>query len=91
MPQTHDIGRRFVTTMKYPPTGSWPRYERDAYIREIEEPYRIGSGTAVRIPLTRYALIFGRWDDDGGDEVERLTEALRASDVDADSDDIRSW
>lgn len=92
MPETRcEIRGRFVTSMRYPPTGRWPLVDRDAFIREIEEPFRVGQGVAVRVPGLRWAAIFGRWTDDGGDEVERLTEALRASDLGSEADEIRSW
>ena len=91
MPETHDLGNRFVTTMRYPSRTGWPFRDPRAFIREIEPPYRIGSGTALRFPGLRTAVIVGRWDDEGGEEVQRLTEALRASDAAAEPDEIRGW
>lgn len=91
MPEVHDVGRVFVTSMRYPPTGKWSLFDENAFVHEIEPPYRIGRGFSLRIPGTRWAAIFGLWMDDGGDEVERLTSALRASDQNSDADEIRGW
>lgn len=91
MPETHELGNRVLTSMRYPARWGFPLWDSEAYIRETEPPYRIGSGAALRLPGLRTAVIFGRWDDEGGEEVERLTEALRASDADAGTDEIRGW
>ncbi len=91
MPEVHDVGRVFVTSMRYPPTGRWSLFDPEAFVHEIEEPYRIGKGVSLRVPGTRWAAIFGLWMDEGGDEVERLTSALRASDAESAADEIRGW
>lgn len=92
MPETRlEIRGRFVTTLAYPTRTGWPLRDSSAYIREVEPPYRIGEGVALRAPGLRTAVVFGRWVDQGGDETERLTEALRASDLSTDVDEIREW
>lgn len=92
MPETYDVGpRNFVTSMRYLPGGSPPLLERGATTRETEDPFRIGRGIALRIPLTRQAVIFGRWLDDGGDEDERLRDALRAHDTEDTTEEISEW
>lgn len=82
MAETHDLifnPKKYVTTVKYPRSyEDPPLWEFGCETRETSEPFRIGFGWAFRIPFTRRAVIFGRWIDEGGDEAERLPEALRA-------------
>ena len=47
-----------------------------AETQEIEEPYRFGKGFAVRFPLTRAALVVGKWVS-RYDESQALTNAIR--------------
>ena len=82
MAETHDLfydKAKYVTTVRYPgrPTDL-PLWEFGCETRETSEPFRIGFGWAFRFPFTRWALIFGHWIDAGGDEEERLPEALQA-------------
>jgi len=32
-----------------------------AETQEIEDPYRFGKGYCLRLPLTRLAIVFGKW------------------------------
>jgi hypothetical protein len=93
MAETHDIGpRRFVTTVTYPRVAERPPlWEFGAETRETEDPYRIGYGWVFRVPFTRWAVLFGQWADDGGPESERLLEALRGTELDADTETIKEW
>jgi hypothetical protein len=47
-----------------------------AETQEIEEPYRFGKGYAVRLPLTRVALVVGTWRSRFS-ESQALTNAIR--------------
>lgn len=93
MPETHDVPgtSRYVTTVRYPPSDDLPLTEPGVETRETEEPFRIGVGRALRVPFTRHAVVLGAWQDEGGDEVERLTAALRGGHVASSSDEIGEW
>lgn len=93
MPHAQDIGSVFVTTMRYPPLRRWdlPWREPEAEVREVDHPYRIGHGTAYRVPFTRRAFIVGRWADEGGEEMERIRAALQARDLEYDSEEVDQW
>ena len=92
MPETHfEIRKRFVTTMRYPTRTGWAIRDAEAWIHEVEPPFRMGSGTSFRLPGCRWAVIFGRWDDDGGPEEERLRNALGVKDVAAETAEIAEW
>jgi hypothetical protein len=98
MPQTHDYAwneKKFITHLVYPkftrPRRRPPLWEFAVTINETEPPFRQGFGWAFRIPFTRIAIIFGKWLDAGGDEDERLRQALKSRDAGADVIDIREW
>lgn len=95
MPEAHDVPgtRAFISSMRYPKRdwGFNPFFERGATAKEYEEPFRIGQGFTLRVPFTRWALLLGRWLDDGGDEDERLRAMLGADDSAYETTDIRSW
>lgn len=60
MPQVHDIGKKhFLQFMKYP-TRKFPFLDLGSTY-EIEEPYRSGESLVFRVPLTRRAVVVGRW------------------------------
>lgn len=47
-----------------------------AETQEIEEPFRFGKGFALRLPLTRAAIVVGKWVL-RFDESQALTNAIR--------------
>jgi hypothetical protein len=74
MPQVHNIGESmYVHTMKYP-SRKFPITEPGS-TQEIESPYRIGYGRVFRIPLTRSAVVVGRWKE-SREEQDALTGAI---------------
>jgi hypothetical protein len=80
MPQIHDIGKRhFVHTMKYP-ARSFPLIDRGD-TQEIEDPYRNGTSLVFRIPLSRTAVVFGRWQTRYSEDYA-LRRAIQARDLD---------
>ena len=80
MPQIHDIGKRhFVHTMKYP-TRQFPILDRGE-TQEIEDPYRNGRSVVVRVPLTRSAVVVGRWQTRFSEDTA-LRRAIQARDLD---------
>jgi hypothetical protein len=60
--------------LEYPtkPKGLWEKAET----QEIDEPFRSGSGWAIRLPLTRKAMVIGTWKA-AYSESEALTYAIR--------------
>jgi hypothetical protein len=80
VPQIHDIGPKyFVHGMRYP-TKDFPIIDR-GQTQEIEDPYRRGDSVVVRVPLSRSAIVFGRWDVEI-DEDDALRYAIKARDLD---------
>lgn len=80
MPQIHDIGKRhFVHAMKYP-TKRFPLIDRGE-TQEIEQPYRNGTAVVFRVPLSRTAVVFGRWQTRFSEETA-LRRAIQARDLD---------
>lgn len=80
MPQLHDIGKKhFVHTMAYP-TKKFPILDRGE-TQEIEEPYRLGRSWVVRVPLTRWAFVAGRWVSEQPED-SALTRAIKARPLD---------
>ena len=73
MAQTHDIGNVYWHTLVYPskPKGLISKAET----QEIEEPYRFGKGTCIRIPFTRLSLVLGLWVKEYS-ENQALTNAI---------------
>lgn len=80
MPQIHDIGKKhFVHAMNYP-TRKFPIIDRGD-TQEIEAPYRNGRSLVFRIPLSRTAVVFGRWQTRLHEETA-LRRAIMARDLD---------
>lgn len=76
MPKTRRIisDNWFLSSLTY---GSrwWPWIERGD-TQEIEWPYRKSKSLVVRAPLTRTALVVGKWGPPRS-EMEALLEAVR--------------
>lgn len=80
MPQIHDIGRHhFVHTMEYP-TKKFPIVDKGE-TQEIEQPYRNGRSLVLRIPLSRIAVVVGRWQTRLSEDTA-LRRAIQARDID---------
>lgn len=76
MPAVHQIGKtRFIQTMQYP-SRRFPLVDR-GFTQEIEYPYRKGDSLVLRAPLSRWALVVGKWTG-SLDEQEALETALSA-------------
>jgi len=58
-----------------------------AETQEIDDQYRRGKGFAIRLPLTRYALVLGLWIS-SHEEGEALTYAISGRIMD---DDEINW
>jgi len=71
--------------IKYPvkPKEFWEKAET----QEIDEPFRYGSGRAIRIPFTSKAVVIGKWQK-SYTESEALTYAIRGRYVE---DDELDW
>jgi hypothetical protein len=69
-----DFGPIYWHTLVYPvkPKELWERAET----QEIDEPFRGGVGVSIRLPLTRLAIVIGRWNA-RFDESQALTNAIR--------------
>jgi hypothetical protein len=69
-----DLGPFYWHTLVYPvkPKDLWERAET----QEIAEPFRGGVGLSIRLPLTRLALVIGKWNT-RFDESQALTNAIR--------------
>jgi hypothetical protein len=69
-----DFGPIYWHTLVYPvkPKELWERAET----QEIDEPFRGGVGISIRLPLTRLAIVIGRWNA-RFDESQALTNAIR--------------
>jgi hypothetical protein len=69
-----DVGPFYWHTLVYPvkPKEFWERAET----QEIAEPYRGGVGVSIRLPLTRLAIVIGKWNA-SFDEGQALTNAIR--------------
>ena len=80
MPQIHDIGKHhFVHTMEYP-TKKFPIIDKGE-TQEIEDPYRNGRSLVFRIPLSRTAVVVGRWQTRFSEDMA-LRRAIQARDLD---------
>ena len=73
MAKTHDVGKFYWHTMVYP--IKFKGFTDKAETQEIEEPYRAGRGYAIRIPFTKFAIVFGKWGK-AYEESYALTRAL---------------
>ncbi len=74
MANPRDFGPIYWHTLVYPvkPKELWERAET----QEIDEPFRGGVGVSIRLPLTRLAIVIGRWNA-RFDESQALTNAIR--------------
>lgn len=86
---------RFIATFRYPaiPRRDLPRVEVGTETRETDEPFRIGHGVSVRIPMTRVAVVVGGWSSElpGDSHEEKLRAALKGSEPDVDIETIKEW
>jgi len=69
-----DIGPFYWHTLVYPvkPKELWEKAET----QEIDTPFRGGVGVSIRLPLTRVALVVGKWISQF-EESQALTNAIR--------------
>lgn len=79
-----DVGNMYWHILEYPvkPKVLWERAET----QEIDEPFRFGSGWAIRMPFTRKAVVIGKWQS-SYTESEALTYAIRGRSLDSDEID----
>ena len=79
-----NIGSVYWHILQYPvkPKGFWERAET----QEIDEPFRFGSGWAIRFPFTRKAVVIGKWQHSYS-EGEALTYAIRGRSMSSDEVD----
>ena len=75
MATTKDIGKYYWHGLTYPikPKCFWEKAET----QEIDEPFRSGKGIAIRMPLTRRAIVIGKWSHTDYTESQALTYAIR--------------
>lgn len=77
MPQTHDIGRMFVHSMKLPVKRTWRvQLVEKADTQEISYPYRAGRSVLLRMPWVLRGLVIGVWGEPQEDEDEAMYRAL---------------
>lgn len=74
MPETHDLGRAYLTHMRYLHRKRLDFFEVGT-THEIEHPYRKGRCLVFRIPFTKFGIVLGLWGRPG-DEDSRLAEAI---------------
>lgn len=89
-------GGFFVTTFRYPksaPVRGLPRTEMGAETRETDTPFRVGFGVAVRLPLTRVAVVVGEWVGDlpGDTDEDKIRAALRGREPNISVEVIKEW
>jgi len=74
MAKTHDIGKFYWHGINY---GFKPKelFEK-AESREIEAPFRIGKGIALRVPFSTRGIVMGWWRKSGLSESQALTYAV---------------
>ena len=74
MANPRDIGPFYWHTLVYPvkPKELWEKAET----QEIDTPFRGGVGVSIRLPLTRLALVVGKWTS-RFEESQALTNAIR--------------
>lgn len=71
--QPKEIGKYYWHKLTYP---AKPKVVFEpAHTQEIDEPFRSGTGYAIRVPFTRTALVVGKWGQSLG-ESEALTVAI---------------
>jgi hypothetical protein len=69
-----DVGPFYWHTLVYPVKPK--EFLERAETQEIAEPYRGGVGVSIRLPLTRLAIVIGKWNA-RFDEGQALTNAIR--------------
>lgn len=74
MPETHDLGRLYLTHMRYLTRKGMPLAER-GWSTEVEDPFRRGRCLVLRVPFTKFGIVLGLWGR-AGDEDSRLAEAI---------------
>lgn len=80
MPHVHQIGaQHFVHTMRYP-TRDFPLIDKGE-TQEIEDPYRYGNSLVFRVPLSRAAIVVGKWTAQEPED-SALRRAIKARDLD---------
>ena len=86
-------GNRYVTLYQYPKVRGLPLFTAPCETRETDRPFRVGYGGAIRLPLTRWAVIIGEWSHDlpGENDDEKLRAALKSEEVDVGVDVIKEW
>lgn len=72
-----------------------PLTER-AWTNEQEEPFRTGRARAVRLPLTRRAVVVGVWGESKGpvleeEQTDRMLQALEGRLLGVSSTEIATW
>jgi hypothetical protein len=79
-----EFGKYYWHVLTYPskPKVIWEKAET----QEIDEPFRFGSGWAIRAPFTRKALVIGKWKKSYS-ESEALTYAIRGRSMGSDEVD----
>jgi hypothetical protein len=97
VPETHDIGRFYWYPQRYPDLRGWtglhptPKFTESAMTYEIEEPFRTGQGRAFRLWPTRWAVVFGRWSQEGTHETQALLHAMTGRNLDTAIAEIKLW
>lgn len=98
MAQTKDFGRFYTHELWYAPKAEGePPYLERAYTREVEPPYREGSGFSFRWPGKRYARVIGRWGKPpaqplDADELDgHLAEAMELFKIEVTPEEIAKW
>lgn len=73
MAATRNLGSFYWTTIRYPykPKELW----ESAHTQEIDGKFRYGSGIALRLPLSTFALVLGKWGP-AKSESQALTDAI---------------
>jgi hypothetical protein len=95
MPDTHDWGRFYTHTQRYPKRTPYALLQR-ASTSEQEDPYRKGLGLVLRAPLTRSVLVVGLWGPPPPPVLEDEESAAILSALDGRSlpitlAEIRTW
>lgn len=65
MANTTDVGRLFFHRLRYPDNSPVPLIAERGRTQEMERPWRSGHSFVIRLPLTRSALVVGRWSKRG--------------------------
>lgn len=88
-------GGFFLATFRYPKIArrSLPHVEVGTETRETDTPFRIGYGAAVRVPMTRFAVVVGEWAgaSDGDTEEDKIRAALKGHEPDISVEAIKEW